>query len=458
MTAASLTFLGAVRTVTGSRTLFETPDTSVLVDCGLYQGERELRRRNWQPFPVSPARIDSVLLTHAHLDHCGYVPRLCADGFRGPVHSTRTTAELAEVVLRDSAHLLEEEARLAGKFGWSRHDPPLPLYDSQDAERAVGRLRPVAYDEAVEVGKGTTGTWRPAGHILGSATVELRSAGGRSVLFTGDLGRNQHPLLLPPAPPPAVDAVVLESTYGNRPHPDQDLVLLAAAITRTVARGGTVLIPAFAVDRTEVLLSALNDLADAGEIPDVPIFVDSPMAQRALAVYRGALRRGDRDVRADARERDVFGGRLQTLATPEESMTVNAPDYPCIVISASGMATGGRVLHHLKHQLPDPRNTVLLVGYQAHGTRGRTLLEGARTLKIHGQYVPVRADVVNIQGFSVHADADDMIAWLRQMPEPPQACYVLHGEEESSEAMRDRIDDELGWTAVVPRLGERVVV
>ena len=456
----SVTFLGGAGTVTGSKTLVESGEHRVLVDCGLFQGERELRRRNWAPLPIQASSIEAVMLTHAHLDHCGYVPRLCADGFTGLVRATRTTAALAEIVLLDSAHLLEEEARHAGAHGYSKHATPRPLYDTQDAQRAVDRLTATPYDQPTKVAPGMTATWQPAGHILGSATVHVQlDEGGPSVLFSGDLGRDGHPLLRPPAPPPQADFVVVESTYGNRAHSVRNPARLAEVVNRTVARGGSMLIPAFAVDRTEVLLCALKELFRTGQIPKVPVYVDSPMALRALAVYRDALERGDADVRdRDARDADPFStGDLTALTTVEASRTVNVPSFPSIVISASGMATGGRVLHHLAAQLPDPRNTVLLVGFQAGGTRGRALAEGARSLKIHGRYVPVRAEVVDLEDFSVHADADEILRWLGAMPEPPSTCFVVHGEQSSSSTLRDRIESELGWTAVVPRPDERVL-
>ena len=455
----SLTFLGGAGTVTGSKTLVSAPDSAVLVDCGLFQGERELRRRNWEPLELPVGQLDSVLLTHAHLDHCGYLPRLCADGFQGRVRATRTTADLARIVMVDSAHLLEEEARHAASHGWSKHEAPRPLYDQLDAERACARLDPVPFGVAQDVSKGVTATWRPAGHILGSSTVHLQTPSG-SVLFSGDLGRAGHPLLLPPAPPVAADAVVVESTYGDRSHGERDPGQLADVITRTVARGGSVLIPAFAVDRTEIILCALRDLMKSGAVPHVPVLVDSPMALRALDVYRGALERGDDDVVPGVLSGgDPFDlGDLRALQTPRESMAANVPAYPSIVVSASGMATGGRVLHHLAGQLPDSRNTVVLVGYQAIGTRGRSLLDGARSLKIHGRYVPVHAEVVDLPGFSVHADADDLITWLGASPSEPGCCYVVHGEPAASDELCRRIQDELGWNAVVPRAGERVLL
>jgi metallo-beta-lactamase family protein len=452
----SLTFLGAAGTVTGSKTLLATPDARVLVDCGLFQGERELRRRNWQPLPIDPDALHAVALTHAHLDHCGYLPKLHAEGFTGPTYTTSATAELAAIVLMDSAHLLEEEARHASTYGWSKHPVPLPLYDQPAAARAISHLTPVEFRTDKEIAPGLSATWHPAGHILGSATITFDVSGTR-VLFSGDLGRSQHPLLHAPDPPDDATVVVVESTYGDRVHPELDLQSLADVINRTVARGGSVLVPAFAVDRTEVVLAALDELRRAGRIPAVPVVLDSPMALRALDVYRAAISAGSLDSRPGAAQR--FDLRdVQALATVEESRRMNSPDYPCIIISASGMATGGRVLHHLRHQLPDPRHTVLLAGYQAAGTRGRALLEGARTVKLFGQYVPVRAEIAQVQGLSVHADVEEILSWLGRMSSAPEVCFVTHGEPTSSARLRDRIEQELGWTAVVPRSGERVLV
>ena len=453
----ALRFLGGAGTVTGSKTLVEGAAGDLLVDCGLFQGERELRRRNWKPLDVDLDRLRAVLLTHAHLDHCGHVPRLCADGFRGPVLCTATTEELVRIVLLDSAHLLEEEARQAARHGWSRHAHPRPLYDTADAQRAIAQLRGVEVRKPVDVLPGVVATWRPAGHILGSSTVHVETPDCR-VLFTGDLGRDTHPLLLPPDPPAECDALVVESTYGSRRHPPSDPGLLAETIRRTVLRGGSVLVPAFAVDRTEMVLCALRDLLAAGEIPQVPVFVDSPMALQALKAYRAALERQDPDVRVRPGVDPFALPGVQALRTPAESRTVNVPAYPSIVVSASGMATGGRVLHHLAAQLPDPRNTVLLVGHQVVGTRGRALLDGARSVKLHGRYVPVRAEVVEVPGLSAHADADEVLAWLGRSPAAPRDCFVVHGEPRSSAALAERITAELGWHAVVPRADERVVV
>jgi metallo-beta-lactamase family protein len=454
-----LTFLGAVGTVTGSRFLVEAAGARVLVDAGLYQGPSALRRRNWDEFPVDPASIDEVVLSHAHLDHTGYLPRLVREGFHGPVRCTAETAELVAIVLRDSAHLQEEDATYANRTGFSKHRPALPLYDAADVERTLPLLEPVGLDEDVPIVGGITLRLRPAGHILGSATVSLVVEGHR-VLFSGDLGRRHHPLLRPPADPPASDTIVVESTYGDRLHPLPDPQRLAETVRRTIARGGSVLVPAFAVDRTELVLMALRRLTEAGEVPRVPVHVDSPMALAALRVYERAIAEGSPQVREDvARTSGLLDpGDLHAARTPAESRVLNAPRRPCIIISASGMATGGRIIHHLEHLLPDRRHTVVLTGYQAVGTRGRQLLEGARDVKIHGRYVPVRAEVVSIDDFSVHADAEEVLDWLARAPEPPGTAYVVHGEPESAQALVGRIRDDLGWNAVVPRYGERVLL
>ncbi len=455
-----LQFVGATGTVTGSCFALRTPESTVLVDCGLFQGTRELRRRNWNPFPLDPATIDAVVLTHAHLDHCGYLPRLSKHGFRGPVYATEATVDLARIVLLDSAHLQEEDAAHARGHRYSRHAEPQPLYTTADVNRMLPQFRALPFDSEHPVAKGVRTVLRPAGHILGAATALLEVGdSGATALFSGDLGRASHPLLAAPAPPSAAEVMVIESTYGNRSHPPADSGLLASVISRTIGRGGTVLIPAFAVDRTEIILMELRRLDRLGSIPHVPIYVDSPMALDTLAVYRDAIRNASPEIRQAPGGEDPFDtGDLHEMRTVEESKTLNGPRWPCIIISASGMASGGRVLHHLEGLLPDPRNTVLMVGYQAVSTRGRDLVDGAKAVKIHGRYVPVRADVVDLPTFSVHADADEMLAWLARAPRPPQTCYLVHGEPAASAALRDRIERELGWTAVVPRQDERVLI
>jgi len=456
LTGPTLTFLGAVGTVTGSRFLVAGAEARILVDAGLFQGLAELRRRNWDEPDLDPASLSSVVLTHAHLDHSGYLPKLVRDGFAGRIVCTRQTAELAVIVLRDSAHLQEEDAAYANAHGFSKHHPALPLYDAGDVERTVPLFDPVGYDEPTRLAPGITVTLRPAGHILGSATAVVEVDGSR-VLFSGDLGRPHHPLLLPPADPAGVDVVVVESTYGDRTHPPPDDDLLASAVRRTVQRGGSVLIPAFAVDRTELVLLELDRLRRAKRIPDVPVYVDSPMALAALAVYRRAATDPTCPLRRGPAGDDLLKiSGVHPVSDAAGSMRLNQPAYPCIVISASGMASGGRVVHHLRHQLSDPRNTVVLTGYQAEGTRGRQLLEGARQVKMHGRWVPVHAEVVQISDFSVHADGAEIVAWLGRAPQPPRTVYVVHGEPRSAGALAERIREELHWRVVVPHYGAQV--
>lgn len=457
---ARLRFLGGTGTVTGSKFLVSSTAGRVLVDCGLYQGDGDLRRRNWLPLAVPPGELDAVVLSHAHLDHSGFLPRLVRDGFAGPVYCSRWTAEVAPIVLRDAAHLQEEDAAYARRQGYSRHQRPEPLFDAADAEKAVALLRPLPYGRLHRVAADLSVRLHRAGHILGSSTVEIH-AGDRSVGFSGDLGRGVHPLLAPPEPAPSVDALVVESTYGDRTHPPRDLDRLADPIRRALGRGGVVLIPAFAIDRTPVLLMALRELMSAGELPAVPVYVDSPMALAALEVYQAAVREGSPEIRAEVRRSatDPFDpGELRLVHSAEESKRINEPDSPCVIISASGMATGGRVVHHLEHLVGQPRNLVLLPGFQVAGTRGRSLLDGATALKMYGRYVPVRAEVVGVDELSAHADSDELLAWLRSAPTPPRACYVVHGEPRPAAALARRIDTELGWCAVAPRPDEQVLL
>ncbi|MGH3506091.1 MAG: MBL fold metallo-hydrolase RNA specificity domain-containing protein [Nocardioidaceae bacterium] len=455
----TLDFLGAAGTVTGSRFLVTTPDARVLVESGLFQGEKSLRLLNWQRFPVSASELDAVIITHAHLDHCGYLPRLSRQGFRGPVYCTRDTAALAGIVLRDSAHLQEEDAEHAARHGYSRHAPPEPLYDRVDADTAARLLRPIDFGDTTQVAPGVTTTMRPAGHILGSAVAHL-DVDGHLLTVSGDLGRQAHPLLLPPAPLGPTHTLVVESTYGDTRHPAAGPEHLGAIVRRVLGRGGVVLMPAFAVDRTPVLLHQLQALARAGVLPDVPVYVDSPMALAALEVYRASLRGGAADGRPELADLpDLFDtGRVRLVADVEESRRLNDPGHPCVIISASGMATGGRVLHHLRHQLPSERNAVVLTGFQVPGTRGRALAQGAPALKIHGEYVPVRAEVITVPELSAHADADELLEWIRTAPQPPRTTYVVHGEDDAREALVAAVTDKLGWCAVAPRLGERVLL
>ena len=455
---ASLTFLGATRTVTGSKFLVESEGARVLVDCGLFQGERVWRRRNWEQLAVDPSKVDAVVLTHAHLDHCGYLPVLVRNGFNGPAVCTPETAKLAAIVLRDAAHLAEEDAEHANLYGYSKHTPALPLFDTGDAEKAISLLSPVDHDTPTTLPGDIGLELRSAGHILGSAFAELDVAGAR-LLVSGDLGRPGHPLLLPPEPPRDADVVVVESTYGDRQHEEAAVgdEVLVEAVRTTIGRGGVVLMPAFAVDRTFVLLMTLARLETEGRIPAVPVYVDSPMALRALDVYKEVIREHDGQLRPEVTMASTSyrPSHLKLMPGREESVKLNRPGKPCIIISASGMATGGRVLHHLAHQLPNHRNSVVLTGFQVPGTRGRALADGEKQLKIHGRYVPVRAQVFVTNAYSAHADASQTVQWLSGM-KPPETAYVVHGEEEAARALADRLTGELGWNAVVPRFLERV--
>ncbi len=453
-----LSILGAARTVTGSKFLLETSDRAVLVDCGLFQGLKELRLQNWERPGLDVSALDSVVITHAHLDHCGYLPRLHRGGFQGPVHTTYDTGRLMSVVLPDSGRLQEEEAAFANRAGYSKHRPALPLYSEQDAWDALDLLKPSAFGTPIDVGASVTARFQIAGHILGSASVHLQ-IGDITVVVSGDLGRGNHPLLQAPAPIGEADWIVIESTYGDRRHGHDDHAEeLADVIDRTVARGGIVIIPAFAVDRTEVLLYHLHRLAAQGRLPDVPVYVDSPMALAALEIYRSAISEGATDLhdRITANSDPFQIPGLDEVHDTEGSKRISRRTQPAIVIAGSGMATGGRVIHHLARFLPDPRNTVALVGFQAAGTRGRSLLDGAQTLKVRGQYVPVRAEIADLSGFSVHADSDELLDWLTTATRPPHAVFIVHGEPEASSALRRRIQTEIGWTAVVPSHRERL--
>lgn len=459
--APSIQFLGAAGTVTGSRFLLTCGNVKVMVDCGMFQGLKELRLKNWNPLPIDPAEVDAVLLTHAHLDHCGYLPKLVKDGFRGKIYSTKFTAKLAEVILRDSARIQTEDAKYAAKKGYSKHNPPKALYEEEDAAKAVGLFETEEFHTRVQVAEQTFVTFHPSGHILGAAFLEVEFFGKR-LLFTGDMGREHHPLLISPDPVPSGhwDAVITESTYGDREH-TPITTDFEVAINRTLDRGGSILIPAFAVDRTEVILVQLRELMEAGKIPRVPVYADSPMALKALNFYRQAINEASPEIRPEIVEvwkgKDPFStGTLVELTTVDESKTINDPKQPCIIISASGMGTGGRVVHHLRDMLPKAKHTVVFVGYQALGTRGRNLVEGATEVKMHGEMVPVLASIESIQAFSVHADGDELIAWMNTQTEAPGQVLVVHGEAGVAETFSDRIKSQLGWKSHAPHDGEIV--
>jgi metallo-beta-lactamase family protein len=447
-----ITFLGATGTVTGSRYLISTGGRRILVDCGLFQGLKQLRLRNREPFPVEPASLDAVILTHAHLDHSGYLPLLVRDGFSGPVYCTPATERLCGILLPDSGRLQEEEASYANREGFSRHRPAEPLYTEQDAVRSLNRLFPVAFDQPMDLPGGTSFRFLPAGHILGAAMVSLEVE-GRTVLFSGDLGRLDDPLLPPPAAVAGADVLVVESTYGDRSHPEVDPAdQLAEVVGRTAARGGAVLIPSFAVGRAQQILYHLYRLRTAHRIPNIPIFLDSPMAGRATELFTEEAA----GQRLGPEEREAIRDVARATESVEESRSIDRMHVPRIILSASGMATGGRVLHHLKVLAPDPRNTVLFAGHQAAGTRGAAMLGGARSVKIHGSYIPVRAEVAMLENLSAHADAGEIVTWLRGFTRIPEMTFVTHGEPVAADALRHRIEEELGWSARVPEYRETV--
>lgn len=456
-------FLGAAGTVTGSRFLLQYQDTRILVDCGMFQGLKELREKNWAPFPIDPATIDAIVVTHAHLDHSGFLPRLVKLGFKGSISLTHYTGQLAEVILRDSARIQTEDAAYAAKKKFSKHENPLALYDEADVEKTLQLFVDRPFGERVQLADQVFVTFHPSGHILGAAFIEVEFFGKR-LMFTGDMGRDDHPLLVAPGSIPAghFDALVTESTYGDREHPSSTADF-EESITQTIARGGSVLIPAFAVDRTEIILVRLRESMEAGKIPSVPIYADSPMALKALAFYREAIDNKSPEIRPEIaatwQGRDPFDpGTLTELFTPEQSKTINDPKAPCIIISASGMGTGGRVVHHLRDMLPKGYHTVIMVGYQSVGTRGRALVDGAEYVKMHGELIPVKAHIEQIQSFSVHADSDGLIRWLGSASEAPGVVFVVHGEEGAAKVFGDRIKSQLGWNSHVPHMGERVTL
>jgi metallo-beta-lactamase family protein len=452
---ASIRFLGAAGTVTGSRFLVGWGASRVLVDAGLFQGPKELRLRNRAPWPVPPSSLSAVVLTHAHLDHSGRLPVLGAQGFRGAAWCTPATRDLAALLLPDSGRLQEEEARYANAKGYSKHAPnALPLYREEDALAVLPSLAPLRHGERREVAPGVSVRFHRAGHILGSASVEMELAGPRPtrILFSGDLGRYGAPILPDPEPGLAVDALVLESTYGGRLHPSRPPdEALREEVLRAIAQGGALVVPAFAIGRAQEVLFTLRALERRGAIPEIPVFLDSPMAIDATPMFLAHREEHDRETTRllEAGEEPLRPAKLTFTRTPEQSKAVNAVRGPCVIVSASGMATGGRVLHHLAHRLPDPRTTVLLVGYQAAGTRGWSLQNGAATLRIHGEDVPVKARVASVEGFSAHADEAEISRWLATFPSPPRRTFLVHGEPTALAASKERLD-RMGWASHVP--------
>ena len=448
--SVTITFLGGTGTVTGSKYLVQHADQKLLVDCGLFQGYKQLRLRNWNPLHVAPKEINAVVLTHAHLDHSGYIPLIYVQGYRGKVHASAATCDLCNILLPDSGHIQEEDAEFLNRHGYSKHEPALPLYDKHQAIQSLGLLKPESMGKPFSPIAGWKVTLSSAGHILGASSVLVEVA-GRRILFSGDLGRPDDLLMPPPDQPPLADTVLIESTYGNREHPEDNVIAeLGNALKKVSARGGVAVIPVFAVGRAQAILYAISLLKERGDIPHgLPVFLDSPMAVHTTELYKK---------HPQAHRLNAQGIRdLENVATmiesTDQSKKLASRHGPMVILAASGMATGGRVLHHLAHYLPNHRNMVILTGYQAPGTRGATLANGSGVVRIHSKDIQINAEVVQLQSSSAHADAVQLVDWLRSMKEAPSQVYVVHGEPEASDALRQRIHQSLGWRALVPEHG-----
>ncbi len=457
---AKIKFCGAAGTVTGSRHLLELNGQKLLIDCGLFQGKKSNRLKNWEPFLVPPANIDKVFLTHAHIDHTGYLPRITREGFSGPIYCTHATKELCEILLMDSAHIQEEDARWANKKGYSKHKPALPLFTTEDAEKTISQLVPVHFGDDLFIADDVRVKWRAAGHILGASIIDVKIMDGdesKKILFSGDLGRANELVLPSPSQAFEVDYLVLESTYGDRLHEDFDPHgQLERVVNESVERGGVLLIPAFSVGRTQTVLYILRQLEEDGRIPKLPVYVDSPMAIEATEIFKHRIPDLNLSTRIDKIEgKDIFQtSNICFCKSRQESMEINDEKGPAIIISASGMVTAGRIVHHMSRRLRDPKNTVLFVGYQAAGTRGRTILDGRESVKIHGNQVPIHAHIESISGFSGHADYNEILAWLLGFNRAPKQTFLVHGEPEASAALAEKIHEQFGWNVTVPEFGQ----
>jgi metallo-beta-lactamase family protein len=448
--SVNITFLGGADTVTGSKYLVRHDKHSLLVDCGLFQGYKQLRMRNWTPLPFAPDQLDAVLLTHAHLDHSGYLPLLARQGFSGPVHATPGTRDLCAILLPDSGHIQEEDAAFANRHGFSKHTPALPLYTRKDALDCLSLIKTMDFGHTFQPLPGWRATFSHAGHIIGAASLLLEVA-GRRILFSGDLGRTDDLIMKPPDRAPAADTVLIESTYGDRDHPDEDVLAeLGPALHRVATRGGVAVVPVFAVGRAQALLHAIAQLKLQGVIPhSLPVFLDSPMAIHSTHLAEHY----PQEHRLDSKQMRALAHCATMINTPDESKALSRRHGPMVILAASGMATGGRVLHHLSLYAGDHRNMIILTGFQAPGTRGATLASGAASVRIHGKDVNVNAEVVQLQSASAHADARQLMAWLRTLPESPSQVYIVHGERGPADELRKRIKHELGWRAMVPEHG-----
>jgi len=448
--SVNITFLGGASTVTGSKYLVRHDGKCLLLDCGLFQGYKPLRLRNWTPLPIAPGEIDAVVLTHAHLDHSGYLPLLAKEGFTGHVYATTGTRDLCRILLPDSGHIQEEDAAFANRHGFSKHAPALPLYTRQDALDCLHRIKAVKFGVTFQPIPGWRVSFSPAGHILGASSVLLEVA-GRRILFSGDLGRTDDLIMNPPVDAPAADTVLIESTYGDRTHPKEDVLAeLGPALKKLAKRGGVGVIPVFAVGRAQALLHAIHLLKLRGDIPtSLPVFLDSPMAVHTTHLFE----QHPQDHRLTSKDTRALTHSATMVSSTDESRALAQRHGPMLILSASGMATGGRVLHHLALYAGNRRNMIILTGFQAPGTRGATLASGAKSVRIHGHDVEVKAEVVQLQSASAHADANQLIAWLRTMPQAPDQVYVVHGELAAADELRKRIKHELGWRAMVPEHG-----
>ncbi len=457
---ATLIFLGASKTVTGSRYLLDIHGKRLLVDCGLFQGAKEFRRKNWEEFPVPPASIDAVFITHAHSDHSAYLPKLCKEGFAGKIYCTHATRDLCEIMLYDTAHLMEEDARWANKKGFSKHKPALPLYTAQDAKRALKLFSPLHYGEDLFLMDDFRVKFKDAGHILGSSFIDMKTSFNgetKKIVFGGDFGRPDRPILRNPVQAFNVDYLLIEATYGDRAHGDADPYdEIARVINDGVERGGGIIIPSFAVERTQDLLYVIRELEEAGRIPVLPVYVDSPMAIDTTEIFEKRI--SDQDL--SSRVLTIKGKQIlrpknvHFVKSVEESKAINTSKGQAIIISASGMATGGRVLHHLRKRLRHRENTILFVGYQVMGTRGRRIVDGQKTIRIHGQEIPVKAHVECLDVFSAHADYYIMLAWLMGFNRPPEKTFIIHGEPDACESLAEKIRNRFGWDVTIPNLGD----
>jgi metallo-beta-lactamase family protein len=457
----TIRFLGASGTVTGSSYLVSDGKTKIMIDCGMFQGDRSWREKNWAEPPFSPDEIDAVLLTHAHIDHTGMLPRYVSLGMKASIWCSPATSELTKLLLLDSARLQEEEAAFRDKHHKSRHHPPLPLYTEVDAQATVGKLKPVPIETKIEIAPGVSATWRLMGHILGACSITL-DFNGKRIVFSGDIGRYGEPILVDPTPLEMGDMLLIESTYGNRKHNlTSDLRQeLAEIVQRTARRGGAVIIPSFAVGRTQTLLYYLRELKAAKQIPDIPVIIDSPMARDATAIYQRHTNEYDAAAKAllDKGFQPFTLPKIYFTRERSESIKLNSIHEPMILISASGMLSGGRILHHLKHRVSDERNTVLFVGFQPPGSRGDWLKKGHPSLTLLGDEVPVRAEIAEISGLSAHADRDELLRWCRSCKGTPGRVAIVHGEPESATAFSDTLTKELGWNTLIPKYLEVVTV